>query len=87
MTQWTVVYDTITRLYIYRVPIYEGGASCKKRTTPLKHLWVLNTVHKKVCIRCGLISQISSFYKFAIEVGLLNRSEIQRIRRRLRAGH
>ena len=83
--QWTVVYDTITHLYIYRVPVYETGTSCAMKPTPERHLWVLNTAHKKVCIRCGMVARITSFYKFAIEVGIFKRSEAQRIRRRLGA--
>lgn len=67
--QTTVVYDTITGLYIERVPIYELGNSCALHGQ--RHVWVLNSRHKKVCILCGLASRITSFYEFAIDVGLL----------------
>jgi hypothetical protein len=67
--QTTMVFDSITGVYIRRVPIYEAGDSCKLHGD--KHLWVLNTVHKKVCIRCGMVTKITSFYGFAAEAGLL----------------
>jgi hypothetical protein len=67
--QTTVVYEPITGVHIRRVPIYSAGNSCAIHGE--KHLWVLNAVHKKVCLRCGLVSEVTSFYKFAMEVGLL----------------
>ncbi len=79
----TVVYDTITGKYIDRVPIYEKGKSCKIRGE--KHLWVLNTAHNEVCIRCGLSSRITSFYRFAIKVGLLELKGAKKIRKSRRA--
>ncbi len=76
----TVVYDTITGKYIDRVPTYEKGKSCKIRGE--KHLWVLNTAHNEVCIRCGLSSRTTSFYRFAIKVGLLEPKEAKKTERR-----
>lgn len=71
MRKWTIVYDTITGVYIDRVPIYKRGNTCKRRG--LHHLWVLNTIHNKMCIRCGMKESITSYYKFALEAGLLPR--------------
>jgi hypothetical protein len=79
----TIVYDTITGVYIQRVPIYERGLSCRLRG--LKHLWVLNTAHKEACIRCGLNSRITSFYKFAVKAGLLESEKARKARRRRRS--
>jgi hypothetical protein len=67
--QTTAVFDTITGIYIRRVPVYEAGTSCAMRGR--SHMWILNSAHNKVCIRCGLVSRVASFYKFAFEVGLL----------------
>ena len=66
----TVVYDSITGVYIHRVPIYVPGASCKLNGR--KHDWVLNAAHRKVCIGCGLVSRAASFYKFAADASLLS---------------
>jgi hypothetical protein len=82
--QTTVVYDAITGRYIERVPIYKAGDSCAK--SGRRHVWILNSAHKKVCIRCGLVSRITSFYKFAMEVGILDSKGLgshKKTRRRL----
>ena len=69
----TLVYDTITGVYIDRVPIYRPSKSCSKKPTPRKHIWILNTVHNMVCINCGIVKRINSYYDFALEAGLLPR--------------
>lgn len=67
----SIVYDTIAGMYIDRVPVYERGSSCKMHG--LHHLWILNTAHNRVCIRCGMKETITSYYRFALEAGLLPR--------------
>jgi len=66
--QWTMVYDTITGVYIDRVPL-QLAKSCTKKSPPEKHVWVLNTAHHKVCINCGMVGRVTSFYEFALEAG------------------
>lgn len=40
-----------------------------------KHLWVLNSAHRKVCLNCGMNVKVTSFYRFAADVGLLGFGE------------